>query len=431
MSFGLRRAAAATAGALAVALTLGSATPAFAQTASIDPSTLIDPSALGQEDFEAIIDAVGSVPIGSAAGLLGSVGSADVPLGEGSSAPVGEPTPVDTSITETEFRGIERYRADEAGNDQAYEYWTIASKAMQREITVEVVPSRGTGDAPVLYMLDGVGAPISSTGWAHQAYIADRMKDENVHVVNPAGAYASYYTDWEEFDQRLGNNKWETFLTEELPAIVDERLNTNGKAGVGGISMGAQAAMHLAATHTDVYDAVMSFSGFYSTMDALGYQTVRLSVETRGGDVENMWGPHRSARWAENDTISHPEGLRGKAVYFSAGNAEIGPDDVKQYGANYQDLIIGLVLEMGVYENSKAFEKALDRAGVEHKVDFADTGLHNWPNFLKNFDSGWDYIKPALYGGDVEPGTGTPGASGSAGSLGTSGSLGSSGSTGS
>ena len=130
----------------------------------------------------------------------------DVPLGEGSSAPVGEPTPVDTSITETEFRGIERYRADEAGNDQAYEYWTIASKAMQREITVEVVPSRGTGDAPVLYMLDGVGAPISSTGWAHQAYIADRMKDENVHVVNPAGAYASYYTDWEEIDPVLGNN---------------------------------------------------------------------------------------------------------------------------------------------------------------------------------------------------------------------------------
>ncbi len=431
MPFGLRRAAAATAGALAVALTLGSATPAFAQTASIDPSTLIDPSALGQEDFEAIIDAVGSVPIGSAAGLLGSVGSADVPLGEASSAPVGKPTPVDESITKTEFRGIERYRADKAGNDQAYEYWTIASKAMQREITVEVVPSRGTGEAPVLYMLDGVGAPISSTGWAHQAYIADRMEDENVHVVNPAGAYASYYTDWEEIDPVLGNNKWETFLTEELPAIVDERLNTNDKAAVGGISMGAQAAMHLAATHPDVYDAVMSFSGFYSTMDALGYQTVRLSVETRGGDVENMWGPHRSARWAENDTISHPEGLRGKAVYFSAGNAEIGPDDVKQYGANYQDLIIGLVLEMGVYENSKAFEKALDRAGIEHKVDFADTGLHNWPNFLKNFESGWDYIKPALYGGDVEPGTGTPGASGSAGSLGTSGSLGSSGSTGS
>ena len=422
MSLGLRRFAAATAGALAVALTLGSTTPALAQTGSIDPSTIIDPSTLGPEDLEAIIDAVGSVPVGSTAGLLGSVGSSDVPLGEGSSEKVGTPTPVDTSITETKFIEVERYRSDEAGNEKAYQYWTIASKAMQRLITVEVVPSRGTGDAPVLYMLDGVGAPISSTGWAHQADIADRMADENVHVVNPAGAYASYYTDWEEIDPVLGNNKWETFLTEELPAIVDERLNTNGKAAVGGISMGGQAAMHLAASHPDVYDAVMSFSGFYSTMDQLGYQTVRLSVETRGGDVENMWGPHRSKRWAENDTISHPEGLRGKAVYFSAGNAEIGEADLKQYGENYQSLLIGLVLEKGVRENSEAFEKALRRAGVEHKVDYSKTGLHNWPNFLKNFDSGWNYIKPALYGGVVEPGTGTPDDSGSSGSSGSTGS---------
>ena len=411
MSSGLRRVAAVTAGALAVALTIGSASPALAQTASIDPSTL------GQDDLESIIDAVGSVPLGSTAGLIGSVGSADIPLDAGSTEKVGTPTPVDPSITKTEFRGIERYRKDEAGNARAYEYWTVASKAMQREITVEVVPSRGEGAAPVLYMLDGVGAPIASTGWAHQAEIADRLRDENVHVVNPAGAYASYYTDWEETDPTLGHNKWETFLTEELPAIVDKRLNTNGKA-----------AMHLAATHPDVYDAVMSFSGFYSTMDQLGYQTVRLSVETRGGDVENMWGPHRSKRWAENDTISHPEGLRGKAVYFSAGNAEIGEADLKQYGANYQSLLIGLVLEKGVYENSKAFEKALDRAGVEHRVDFSDTGLHNWPNFLKNFDSGWDHIKPALYGGDVESGTGTPGTSGSVGSAGSSGSSSSSGS---
>ena len=73
MSIGLRRLAAATAGALAVALTLGTASPALAQTASIDPSTLIDPSELGQEDFEAIIDAIGS-------------GMADVPqtMGEAS-----------------------------------------------------------------------------------------------------------------------------------------------------------------------------------------------------------------------------------------------------------------------------------------------------------------------------------------------------------
>ncbi|MEH6382341.1 MAG: hypothetical protein V7768_11630, partial [Dietzia cercidiphylli] len=77
--------AAATAGALALALTLGSVAPAGAQLGSIDPATL------GPDDLETIIEAVGSVPLGSTAGSLGSVGSADIPLGEGSSAPSGRP----------------------------------------------------------------------------------------------------------------------------------------------------------------------------------------------------------------------------------------------------------------------------------------------------------------------------------------------------
>ncbi|MBB1041179.1 MULTISPECIES: alpha/beta hydrolase family protein [unclassified Dietzia] len=386
MSVGMPRfAATATAGALALALTLGSVAPAGAQLGSIDPTTL------GPDDLETIIEAVGSVPLGSTAGSLGSVGSADIPLGEGSSAPIGTPSPVDPSITETEFRGVERTRGE-------YQYWIVASESMQREITVEVVPSRGEGAAPVLYMLDGVGAPVSSTGWNHQGQIADRLADEDVHVVNPAGAFASYYTDWEQPDPVLGNNKWETFLTEELPGVVAEQLETSGRNGIGGISMGGQAAMHLAATHPGLYDAVMSFSGYYSTMDALGYQTVRLSVETRGGQVDNMWGPHRSGRWAENDTISHPEGLRGKAVYFSSGSGEIGPEDLQEYGggADVQNLLIGLVLEKGVREGTEAFERALDRANVDHRVDYSDTGLHNWPNFLKNFEAGWEHIKPAL-----------------------------------
>lgn len=387
MSLGLRRLAAATAGALTVALTLGSTAPAYAQ---------IDTSSIGPEEFETILEVAGSLPLGSTVGLAGSVGSADFPLGAGSSVPIGTPSEVDTSITQTEFRGIERTRAG------GYEYWIVASRAMQREITVEVVPSRGEGPAPVLYMLDGVGSPVNSTGWAHQAHIADRMADENVHVVNPAGAFASYFTDWEKTDPVLGHNKWETFLTEELPGVIASELESrdfelNGKSAISGISMGAQGAMHLAATH-DIYDAVMSFSGYYSTMDDLGYQNIRLAVETRGGDVDNMWGARGSDRWKQNDTISHPQGLKGKAVYFSAGNGEIGQDDLEVYGTDAQDMLIGLVLERGVLDGTKKFEQALDRAGIEHKVDYSPTGLHNWKNFLKNFDAGWAHIKPALQG---------------------------------
>lgn len=381
---------AATAGALALALTLGSVAPAGAQTASIDPSTL------GLEDLEAIMEAVGSVPLGSAAGSLGSVGSADFPLdGEGSSQPLrNEPRPVDPNITESEFIEVERTSGD-------YEYWKVTSAAMKREVILEVVPSRvSDGPAPVLYMLDGVDAPEYNSGWNHQVRIDNRLRDENVHVVVPTGAYASYYTDWENADPVLGYNKWETFLSQELPGIVEEQLNTNGRNAIGGISMGGQAAMHLAATYPEIYQGVMSFSGYYSTMDALGYQTVRGTLETRGGDVSNMWGPHRGERWKQNDTISHAEDLKGTRVFFSAGSNVAGPADFANYGGgvDFMNMVLGQLLEMGVLEGSKAFERALDRAGVEHRVDYAETGFHNWPNFLKNFENGWDHIKPALQG---------------------------------
>ncbi|MBB1024590.1 MULTISPECIES: alpha/beta hydrolase [unclassified Dietzia] len=393
MPLGLHRVV-ATAGAFAVALTLGSATPVLAQTASIDPSTL------GSESLGTILEAAGSVPVGSATRFIGSVGSADFPLdGEGSATPLpNAPRPVDETITTSEFVEVERTSGE-------YEYWLVTSAAMKREVILEVVPSRITDDgpAPVLYMLDGVDAPEYNSGWNHQARIHDRVREDNVHVVIPTGAYASYYADWNRADPVLGYNKWETFLTRELPGIVEQGLatkglETNGKSAIGGASMGGQAAMHLAATYPEIYRGVMSFSGYYSTMDALGYQSVRGTIETRGGDVENMWGPRRSEQWKRHDTVSHAGDLRNTAVYFSSGSNVAGPADLEYYrgGADALSMIVGQVLEMGVLEGSKALEKALDRAGVGYRVDYSDTGFHNWPNFLKNFGAGWDHIKPAL-----------------------------------
>ena len=376
----LRRLAATTAGALAAALAISSATPAAAQD--------IDVSSLGEGSTTTALEVIGSLPVGSTAGLIGSVGSADFPLDAGSTNAVGTPRPVDPSITSSEFLGV----IEQVG---AYEYWLVTSRAMSREVVVEVVKSRVEGAAPVLYLLDGVDSPEQHSGWRSMAKVADRMAGENVHVVAPTGAYAANWTDWEAEDPKLGYNKWETFLTEELPEIVETQLETSGKNAIGGVSMGGQAAMHLAATH-EMYDAVMAFSGYYSTMDPLGYQTLRLTIETRGGDASNMWGPHGSDRWQENDTISHVDGLDGKRIYFSAGNGVIGADDLGVYGDDVQSMAVGLVLERGVLEGSKAFGQTLQREGIDHRADYSDSGLHNWVNFMKNFDTGWEYIKPAL-----------------------------------
>ena len=380
MSSGLRRLAAATAGALTLTLTVGTAGPAAAQD--------IDVSSLGEQGVGSALEVIGSLPVGSTAGLIGSVGSADFPLGAGSTTPLhGEPRP---------HKDVDEPGVVSKETVGSYEYWVVDSYAMQREVVVEVVPSGSDGPAPVLYLLDGVDSPESHSGWRSMAKVDTRpIAHDNVHIVAPTGAYASYWTDWISDDPLLGTYKWETFLTEELPGIVASQLDVTDRAAVGGISMGGQAAMHLAATH-EMYDAVMSFSGNYSTMDPLGYQTLRMTVETRGADVDNMWGPHGSEQWRANDTVSHVDGLDGKRVYFSAGNGVIGPDDLGAYGEDVPSLAVGLVLERGVLEGSRAFEQALRRAGVAHRVDYSETGLHNWVNFMKNFDAGWEYIEPAL-----------------------------------
>ncbi|AWH92965.1 alpha/beta hydrolase [Dietzia lutea] len=376
------------AGALALALALGVASPAAAQ-----PE--LDLSSLSEQQLGSIIEGVGSVPVGSTADLLGAVGSADLPLtGEGSSMPVETPRPVDPRITTSEFVEVERTEGE-------YQYWLVRSAAMHREVILEVVPSRVSDKAPVLYMLDGVDAPEGDSGWNHRADIASRMADENVHVVAPTGAGGAYWTDWENADSALGYNKWETFITEELPGIIEQGLasmgeSTTGKAAIGGASAGAQAAMHLAATYPELYDGVMAFSGYYSTMDGIGYQNLRLAVELRGGDLENMWGPYRSERWRENDTVSHVEGLAEMPVYFSTGSGEIGPDDLGYYGADMLGVVLGIIIERGSLEGAQALERALNAEGIDHRVDYLDTGLHNWPTFLENFDEAWEYIEPSL-----------------------------------
>ena len=390
MNTRLRRSAATS--ALAAAMVLGSSTLASAQIGGD-----IDTSSLGLEEVELIGSAAGSLPLGSTLGSIGSAGSTNIPLGgTGSYVELpNPPRPRDTSIEVTELRGITT-RGD-------YEHWLVTSAAMQREIVLEVVPSRITdhGPAPVLYLLDGVDSVEGNSGWKRAGHIAELMAGENVHLVTPTGGPSTYWADWIREDEVFGYNRWETFLTEELPGLVEAELNTretkhNGKNGIAGASMGAQAAMHLAATYPERYQGVMALSGYYSTTDELGYQSIRGAVEGRGGDTANMWGPRGSDLWKRHDTIAHVEGLKGTAVYFATGGLAVSEGDRRTYGDDYFVMLQGLVLEKGVIEGAKDFSRELDRHGIEHRVDYGDEGFHGWQTFPDYITPGWEYIKPAL-----------------------------------
>ena len=387
-----RATATATAGALAVAMVLGSSTIASAQIGGD-----IDTSSLGLEEVELIGSAAGSLPLGSTLGSLGSAGSTNIPLGgTGSYVELpNRPRERDESIDAVELRSITQHGE--------YEHWLVTSAAMQREIVLEVLPSRvaDEGPAPVLYLLDGVDSVEGNSGWKRAGNLPVRMAEENVHLVTPTGGPSTYWSDWLSEDEVFGYNKWETFLTKELPGLVETELATrdtqhNGMNGIAGASMGAQAAMHLAATYPGLYDGVMGLSGYYSTTDELGYQSIRGAVDGRGGDSTNMWGPRDSDLWEYHDTISHVDGLEGTAVYFATGGLAISEGDRRNYGDDYFDMLQGLVLEKGVIEGAENFSRELDRHGIAHRVDYGDEGLHGWQTFADYITPGWDYIKSAL-----------------------------------
>src|SRR6478752_438184 len=96
----------------------------------------------------------------------------------------------------------------------------VYSASMDRDIPLRVItPADTSAPRPTLYLLNGAGGGEDSATWQAKTDVVDFFADKNVNVVTPMEGAFSYYTDWEQTDPELGNNKWTTFLTQELPPI--------------------------------------------------------------------------------------------------------------------------------------------------------------------------------------------------------------------
>ncbi len=306
------------------------------------------------------------------------------------------PITTDPSITETAI-------VEKREEGPRLERWIIASPAMQRNVEVQIMRAADpNAPAPLLYMLDGVDGSANS-GWVRNGAAEQVWAEENVTVVMPTQALASMYSDWVSDDPALGRHQWETFITEELDPLLStqEELNFNGKRGIGGLSMGAAGAVHIANAHPELFDATIGISSCYSTMDATGRQMAHAVVGRNGGDVENMWGPFGSEEWKRHDVVANPEGLRDMAVYLSAANGvfrEGDADSYAYYGGTNMVLALGVILEQGSLSCTQNLEQAMIDRGMDHQVvEYQETGAHNWPLFNRQLQPAWDAIKHALY----------------------------------
>jgi len=121
-------------------------------------------------------------------------------------------------------------------------------------------------------------------------------------------------------------------------------------------------------------------------------------VTSRGGVLENMWGPYGSEEWIRHDAARDPSGLADKAVYLSAANGRLTAEEQAFYeGYEVTTMAVGGLLEAGVLSCTRELDNAMKDAGMtHHKVNYKDAGAHNWIQFNQELQPAWDHIKPAL-----------------------------------
>ncbi|MBD0863121.1 esterase family protein [Gordonia sp. zg691] len=278
----------------------------------------------------------------------------------------------------------------------------VQSPSMGQRIKLSVLsPAGSSTPRSTVYMLDGAGNEGDVSDWITKGRAGAFFAGKNVNVVLPAGGKGTFYTDWQKKDAALGKPMWETFLTRELPPLINSRFDGNGKNAVIGLSMGGQAAFALAIRHPEMYTGVASLSGCPPVSGPLNEAYVRTTVGRDGGDATNMWGPFGSAGWRAHDPSLHLDKLRGKNLFISAGSGAVGPLDLQrriepEEGPREVVTASSSALELGAYRCSLEFAITMRAARVPYTDGFRLIGTHTWAYWERDLEVLWPVLERGL-----------------------------------
>ncbi|MBF6447235.1 esterase family protein [Nocardia elegans] len=289
--------------------------------------------------------------------------------------------------------------------DPRTEQLRVHSAAMNTDIMVKVqLPADDQVPAPVLYLLNGGGGGQDSATWERNTDVAGFLSAKQTYVVQPVGGRWSYYTDWRAPDPKLGVYKWKTFLTAELPPLIDGRYRTTGANALAGLSTSGTSVLQLPIAAPGLYRSVAAYSGCAQISDPIGREFVKMAVQTwGGGDVENMYGPDDDPMWAANDPYVHADGLRGLNLFISTGTGVPGMYDV--YGGDHMQpgprgyldqLVIGGVIEAAVNWCTHNMSTRLGELGIPATFDFEPTGTHSWGYWQDALKRSWPVLAAGL-----------------------------------
>ena len=187
------------------------------------------------------------------------------------------------------------------------EYLMVPSAGMGHDIKIQF--QSGGANAPAVYLLDGLRAQDDFNGWDINTPAFEWYYNSGLSVVMPVGGQSSFYSDWyKPACSKAGacqTYKWETFLTQELPAYLasEKQVKPTGSAAVG-LSMAGSAALTLAIYHPDQFPYAASLSGFLNLSEGWWPMLVNTSMGDAGGfKSDDMWGPSSDPAWKRNDPM--------------------------------------------------------------------------------------------------------------------------------
>ena len=237
----------------------------------------------------------------------------------------------------------------------------VQSTVMQKKIKIVVaVPDayrKSRSSYPVLYLLHGGSG--SYKDWLSKTpdkSIVKNMADQyNLIIVMPDAGPVSYYFD----SPRDKSSQYETFITKEVIAAVDNRYRTLKKREgrvIAGLSMGGHGALFLSTRHPDLYCAAGSMSGV-------------MNINTSTWKVPNDFRKLRRERFEQ--LLGEPKDTLNPYPGYTLVTMT---DDVKKSGLK---IIFDCGVDDFLIEPNRDFHHKLLQNGTPH--DYIERpGGHTW-----------------------------------------------------
>ncbi|WP_304117844.1 esterase family protein [Mycolicibacterium bacteremicum] len=258
------------------------------------------------------------------------------------------------------------------------EYLMVPSAGMGRDIKIQF--QSGGENSPAVYLLDGLRAQDDFNGWDINTQAFEWFLDSGLSVVMPVGGQSSFYADWYAPARNKGPTvtyKWETFLTQELPAYLqaNKAVKPTGSAAVG-LSMAGSSALNLATWHPQQFIYAGSMSGFLNPSEGWWPFLINISMGDAGGfKADDMWGKTQdpNSGWKRNDPMVNIPTLvaNNTRLWVYCGNGQ--PNEL---GGG--DLPATFLEDLTIRTNITFRDNYLAAGGSNGVFNFPDNGTHNW-----------------------------------------------------